>query len=102
MLAASSGRRPRMRGEVARQLTQMADDPAERLAFPFLGETGPAERGLVRVVVTVAFAAAAGLAAALCAATLLLLVAAGLTSADAGGFLAAIGHLAQPSHADRS
>jgi membrane protease YdiL (CAAX protease family) len=80
----------------------MADDPAERLAFPFLDEAGPAERGLVRVVVTVALAAAAGLAAALCAATLLLLVAAGLTSWGSGGFLAAIRLLAEPSHSDRA
>ena len=81
----------------------MADDPADRPAFPFLDEAGPAERSLVRVMATVALAIAAGLAAALCAATLLYLVAAGLIAAGSGaGFMAALRLLGEPPPADRS
>ncbi|TAJ71949.1 MAG: CPBP family intramembrane metalloprotease [Phenylobacterium sp.] len=81
----------------------MADDPAERLAFPFLDKAGPAERGLVRVCVTVALGAAAGLLAALSAATLLHLIAAGLWSATTGaGFLASINLLTEADRPDRS
>jgi membrane protease YdiL (CAAX protease family) len=80
----------------------MADDPAARPTVPFLDEAGPAERGLVRVVVTVVLAAAAGLAAALCAATLLHIVAAGLTAAGGASFLASLKLLAEASRPDRS